>query len=185
MGEIAGSALTPDTVYTERRNGTYAYYDGAYNNLVPLLSSPRGTVVISGNSRAKTLTFYTNSGYVARRYEMEDTGEYGPWEYIVFPLLLGVEYRTTERYLGKPVYVKLVDFGVLPNATTKTVGHGVTGIEYCFIVGGSIASNGKNLIGLEGLSALYRNGGNLVAATTVNMSDLIAHVLMKYTKAAN
>lgn len=24
---------------------------------------------------------------------------------------LGIEYRTTERYLGKPVYVKLVDCG--------------------------------------------------------------------------
>ena len=35
------------------------------------------------------------------------------------PMLLGVEYRTTERYLGKPVYVRLHDFGALPNNTVK------------------------------------------------------------------
>ena len=27
------------------------------------------------------------------------------------PMLLGVEYRTTERYLGKPVYAKIVNCG--------------------------------------------------------------------------
>ncbi len=32
-----------------------------------------------------------------------------PWEWGNPPLALGVEYRTTERYLGKPVYVKLVN----------------------------------------------------------------------------
>ena len=42
-------------------------------------------------------------------------------EYLNPPMELGVEYRTTERYLGKPVYVKAVNFGVLPNAATKTV----------------------------------------------------------------
>lgn len=42
-------------------------------------------------------------------------------EYLNPPMQLGVEYRTTERYLGKPVYVKAVNFGALPNADTKTV----------------------------------------------------------------
>lgn len=31
------------------------------------------------------------------------------------PMLLGVEYLTTERYLGKPVYKKAVSIGALPN----------------------------------------------------------------------
>ncbi len=38
---------------------------------------------------------------------------WGPWEWINPPMDLGTEYRTTERYLGKPVYVKLVDCGEL------------------------------------------------------------------------
>ena len=36
-------------------------------------------------------------------------GTWTPWEWVNPPLALGVEYRTTERYLGKPVYVKLVN----------------------------------------------------------------------------
>ena len=35
------------------------------------------------------------------------------------------EYRTTERYRGKPVYTKLVDCGPMPSGTTKTVDVGV------------------------------------------------------------
>lgn len=34
-----------------------------------------------------------------------------PFEWENPPMVLGVEYRTTERYLGKPVYAKLVDCG--------------------------------------------------------------------------
>ena len=48
-------------------------------------------------------------------------GIWGPWEWVNPPMVLGVEYRTTERYLGKPVYVQAVNFGALPNAATKTV----------------------------------------------------------------
>lgn len=42
-------------------------------------------------------------------------------EYLNPPMELGIEYRITERYKGKPVYVKAVNFGALPNAATKTV----------------------------------------------------------------
>ena len=45
----------------------------------------------------------------------------GAWEWIDPPLALGVEYRTTKKYLGKAVYTKAVDFGALPVTTTKTV----------------------------------------------------------------
>lgn len=36
------------------------------------------------------------------------------WEYENPPMALGTEYRTTERYRGKPVYAKLVDCGTIP-----------------------------------------------------------------------
>ena len=50
-------------------------------------------------------------------------------EYLNPPLALGVEYRTTERYLGKPVYVKAVDCGLA--ADGKEVEHGIAGISNC------------------------------------------------------
>lgn len=50
-------------------------------------------------------------------------------EWINPPMQLGVEYRTTERYLGKPVYVKLVDCGQI--ADSKTVDHGISDMNLC------------------------------------------------------
>lgn len=46
---------------------------------------------------------------------LKDNGNWQPVEWINPPMQLGVEYRTIERYLGKPVYVQVVDFGQLPN----------------------------------------------------------------------
>lgn len=49
------------------------------------------------------------------------TGELlGGWEHP--PMQLGVEYRTTERYLGKPVYVKLVDCGKIVEGKSVDLG---------------------------------------------------------------
>lgn len=43
----------------------------------------------------------------------------GEWEYENPPMNLNVEYRTTERYLGKPVYVKTINMGNLPGNAVK------------------------------------------------------------------
>ena len=49
----------------------------------------------------------------------------GEREWINPPMVLGEEYRTTERYNGSPVYTKALDFGNLPNSTTKSMNCGV------------------------------------------------------------
>ena len=51
-----------------------------------------------------------------------------PFEWVNPPLNPGVEYRTTERYNGKPVYVKLVNCGAI--ADGKTVAHGIENPNY-------------------------------------------------------
>lgn len=43
----------------------------------------------------------------------------GVVEWVNPPMQLGVEYRTAERINGKPVYIKLVNLGNLPNNTTE------------------------------------------------------------------
>lgn len=50
---------------------------------------------------------------------------WGEWEWVNPPMQLGVEYRTTERYLGKPVYVKVVDCGSCPADGYKDVVYAV------------------------------------------------------------
>ena len=47
------------------------------------------------------------------------------WEYINPPMVKGVQYRTTERYGGEPVYTILIDGGAIPYNSSKTVSYGV------------------------------------------------------------
>ena len=48
------------------------------------------------------------------------------WEWLDPPMAAGVVYRTTRRYMGKPVYTKLIDCGTLPHNSRKNVSYGVT-----------------------------------------------------------
>lgn len=49
-------------------------------------------------------------------------------EWINPPLAAGVEYRTTERFLGKPVYVQMVNFGANTSGANLYVGENVAQI---------------------------------------------------------
>lgn len=79
----------------------------------PRLSSTSGQILMQ--------TAYSDSypGCVAQRKMMD--GAFKPWEWVNPPMQLGVEYRTTERYQRKPVYVKLVDLGNCPSSGFKDV----------------------------------------------------------------
>lgn len=46
-------------------------------------------------------------------YVISSGNIYYPWEWVNPPMQIGVEYRTTERYLGKPVYKKLDANGII------------------------------------------------------------------------
>ena len=67
---------------------------------------------------------------VATRYGIRDesnigtVGSWSAWEYVIPPMKIGVEYRTTERWNGAPVYVKLVDCGNV--AATMNVNTGIS-----------------------------------------------------------
>jgi hypothetical protein len=44
---------------------------------------------------------------------------WGAWEYENPPMIIGVEYRTTERWNGEPIYAVSIDYGWLPNNQWK------------------------------------------------------------------
>ena len=110
-------------------------------------------------------------------------GTWLPWEYENPPLALGVEYRTTERYLGKPVYCKLVNFGALPNATQKTVKHNIPNVSSVISVYGS-AQDQAIVVGAFGMQVTGINADNTNVAiwTSADLSNYNAYVAMKYTK---
>ena len=55
-------------------------------------------------------------------------GVWSEWEWVNPPMEVGVEYRTTERWNGKVVYTKLVNYGLIAVDTTETqfVSHGIS-----------------------------------------------------------
>lgn len=76
-----------------------------------------GTLLVSAKSYTNVMQFYfpaisNFTGYCIRTF---DGTTWTPWEWPNPPLALGVEYRTTERYNGQPVYVKMVNCGVMAN----------------------------------------------------------------------
>lgn len=112
------------------------------------------------------------------RYCIE--GTWKEWEYENPPMLFGVEYRTTERYQGKPVYCKLVNFGKLPNNAYKDVAHGISNLQLVISVSGE--SNGDNLIGNTYITYVNIGSTNIRIKTNADRSGVSATVLIKYTK---
>lgn len=56
------------------------------------------------------------------------SGVWGEWESDNPPMEIGKEYRTTERYMGKPVYTMLFDMGQLANNGENTAYYQVNSI---------------------------------------------------------
>lgn len=112
------------------------------------------------------------------------------WRYLNPPLLLGVEYRTVERYLGKPVYQKLINFGALPSNSEKRVEHGIENFKLCASVQGTLG--GYNLVGFGTpdmhVTGIYADGVSVRITTDGDFSSyasLNTYVLIKYTKSTD
>lgn len=110
------------------------------------------------------------------------------WEYENPLMQLGVEYRTTERYLGKPVYIKAVDFGSLPNNTIKTVTFGDNTIK--MISAHGIMNGGYIIPGCTGstdypeqeMQIFACDGGTVGIMTHIDRSKARAVIVAKYWK---
>ena len=66
------------------------------------------------------------SGIIHRLRKEMYHAEWLPWEWETPPMVLGVEYRTTERWQGKAVYTALIDCGALPNNAQTATAHNVS-----------------------------------------------------------
>lgn len=96
---------TSQLIYTRGPVST-GQYSGA-GNIVAVLSKILGTsaslIGLSPNPRGTTNGLWRM---------LKDNGNWQPVEWINPPMTLGTEYRTTERYLGKPVYTKTFNIPV-------------------------------------------------------------------------
>lgn len=109
----------------------------------------------------------------------------GEKEWLFPPMELGVEYRTAERFLGRPVYACLMDFGALTNGTEKICNHGL-GLTYPISISGVAFSNSWCFalpIVQGGMSTSVVFNKNAVIITSPgDWSAYRAYVLLKYVK---
>lgn len=114
----------------------------------------------------------------------------GITEWLNPPMAIGVEYRTTERNIGKPVYVKTLDFGALPNNASKTVSTGFKDWETmplaadCYFYSGADRHNTPLETNLS-VKLVNFNGTLVTITTNFNASSYNAYVTTKYTKDAD
>lgn len=72
------------------------------------------------------------------------------WEWVNPPLETGVEYRTIERFNGKPVYVKHIDLGTLPASSEKAI----------YYITSSVDENGGTVIRWEAFATSSSGNSN-------------------------
>lgn len=170
-----------------KANGFWAYQKAG----TPLESNYVQTQFVAGYTIAGSLGFTTQRAvtlytgvWIERQFVKRADGEaWEPWAYVNPPMVMGVEYRTTERWNGKAVYAKAIDCGALPNTDTKTVawtpdsgsrtsviGYGGTTIGY-----GALPNT---FAGIE----LSVNSANIMIKTNADRSSGAAAVWVKYTK---
>lgn len=167
------------------------------SGFAPDTSTNWGGVYIGASLSYGTLLYARNSALMAVR-EVSG-GEVGPIEWINPPMQLGVEYRTTERYLGKPVYVKTINMGNLPGNAVKQSSFQSNNVvdKIVSVTGQCTSDSGVNM------SLPYHAGSGpnwntviLIGATGVGTAQIVtfaedfagytdACITVKYTKLAD
>ena len=141
------------------------------------------------------------SGY--QRYSLERrciSGVWYPWEWVNPPMQIGVEYRTTERYQGKPVYAKSFNIGALPAGSgtsnrvkiTSGISNADSIVDYRLV-----ATDGYNFYMLPGrfledtfdcwvYGVNLSNGSpNFYICASKDMSSFTGVLTVKYTKSTD
>lgn len=161
------------------------------------------TLAVKNASGAWVLTETPNKAVqqaICTQYAPDTGIELAGW--VSPPLQLGVEYRTMQRYLGKPVYVRLVSCGSAPSNSLKKID---TGLDYTVIdrrltpTGNMYASSNDNFSipcestnvtgeNLNIVHGTYKDSGNVrhdaifIYTTSTTLTGYTVYVVLKYTK---
>ena len=118
LGETVKWIYAPETLADYIHSGFYSWSSGVSD--APFSA---GSMIVIKRSAgyAFQVAFRDDIKKTEMAVRKLTASTWGEWEWINPPMETGVEYRTTEKYNGKPVYMKLVDFGALPNNASKDV----------------------------------------------------------------
>ena len=110
------------------------------------------------------------------------------------------DYSTTEKVVGswidgKPIYRKVINFGALPNTTTKSINHNISNLGVVINIGGFISNTTD--VDFYSIPLQYKGSDSnfntecFVTATQVRMSantdrsHYNAYVILDYTKSTD
>ena len=177
-------------------NGFYAWGSVKPKN-APTLLRDEGTYMYmfefgdsSGFTQIMGCYIQTSPGLICRQAFAKSGGvQFAEWEWINPPMALNTEYRTTERHLGKPVYVKAVDCGEITNG--KQIATGINWALKVDIV--SIQGSYSNPLPLVPFNTSAESLNKYGAAFYVNLHSIIfvcgpegaggqAIAIIRYTK---
>ncbi len=148
-----------------------------------------GYVTVHPNGDISQECFGQFSGVMHKRFRWYCDGAWNEWEWVNPRMVPETEYRTTERYNGKPVYVKKVALGTLPNANTLTIPHGISSLDTIVNFTG-VARRSSGIVqqfpfmSTEGnvSGKLHLTSANIVATCLSDLSAYAGEVTIWYTK---
>lgn len=115
----------------------------------------------------------------------------GNTEWINPPMVIGGEYRTTERWNGKVVYTKLIDLGIVP-AGEKEVDTGIFGTgsgnngfirHYAFTATGrSVLPHGTNVGDWEVAVNIHDGKAGITGGSGIGSNNELLYLQMWYIK---
>ena len=186
LGEQSKELTSDDDLNAIQANGWYRWGSSAPQN-APNMSPGNGDSgyifarVANYDSQNVLQEYWSlNQGAQNKAHRICRNGVWGPLEWINPPMQLGVEFRNIVRYQQVPIYTKAVNFGTAPNATSKTVEHGITGFNQCVDVSGILG--GANLIGHKNIVGILVNASQITIEADADLSRSNVYVILKYTK---
>ena len=146
-----------------------------------------GTLLVERRSEQIHQTVRRDN-YIAVRTSTDGGVSWGEWEYVNPPMNMSVEYCTTGRCEGSPIYSKLINFGALPNTSSRTA-------EAVMDAGCSLVGIGGHLYNrttqetiptacqtIISSALLQKASGNLEVTTTVDASGWDFYPVLYYIK---
>lgn len=211
LGEKAPGGFGLGSAYTDYiadfnaciKNGWYRAYSNSLNSpSIGGWNARYGALLVSTRDSTIYHVYYVERYsvmYTLERYSNDDGTTWSEWEYVNPPMDLGVEYRTTERYMSKPVYVKTVDTGALPNATYKEISASFPNADKVLSIYGSAYQDSEHLIPLpclrygsdsynttNAVQVTVNTTTSITISTAIDMSSFSkSSVCVKYTKSTD
>ena len=143
----------------------------------------------SANNGFLRMTKSLDSVVSHQRYRYD--GSWGSWTWETPLMKPGVEYRTAERYKGKSVYTKLLDFGTLSSSGVKslTIGGATEWVDLDVIFNDGNMSTGSQsksentlYMNNEVYARVYFTFNSVCIQSVKDCSHYTATAVVKYTK---